>query len=219
SGNTTFSGIRLSASSNNTELTMSYTVDYFAQLEPGEEQVTNLIITSYTSQGTYEIVVSANITNPESSDSAIIMINSIEKGTYSPEELNTKIAFTRDLLSSNPQCLELNELLLRAEIAVNNNNLDEASELLGIALENCRFLVTQVEEEEPAALTLLGAVYESIFGPTLPWRRTRRYLIITVVIFVLLLLSLLTERFRIWRYVKKRKGRFKKPKKPKMQSI
>lgn len=218
-GNKTLYGIWMSAISNNTELTLDYTVDYFEKLDPGSEELTNLIITSYTSQGKYEIVVMANITEPESSDSAIIMINSIEMGTYSPQELNTRIAFTRDLLSANPQCLELNELLMRAETAVNNNNLDEAGELLGIALENCRYLVTQVVEPPPTGLAFLESIYKSIFGPDLPWRRTRRYFIITVLVFSLLLLSLMVERFRVWRYVKQRKGRFKKPKMPKMQSI
>ena len=163
------------------------------------------------------MVVVANITDPATSDSAIIMINSIEKGTYSPEEINTKIAFTRDLLSMNPQCLELIELLLRAEEAVKREDIDEASELLSVVLENCRYLIAEVRVVSER-MDFFDSLYSRVFRST-PSRMTRRYFLITLAVFSLILLSLLFERFRLWERFKRQKKKFKKRKKPRMQSV
>jgi len=214
--NTTLFGVQLEAISNNSDITLSFTQDYFAQLDPGQEEVTNLIITSYTSQGTYEIRVVANVTDPATSDTAMILINSIEKGTYSPEEINTRIAFTRDLLSSNPQCLELTEMLVRAERAISQGELGDAQELLSVVLENCRFLVTTETKGPP--MTGFQRFYRGIFG-NVPTTRALRYIAITVVAFLFLFLLVLFERLKVWKKIgiKRRKYK-KKPKKPRMES-
>ncbi len=216
-GNRTVYGVTLSATSENPDVTMTYTVNYFSQIDPGQEEDTNLIITSYTTMGNYHITVHANISEPDSTDSAQILINSIEKGSYSPEEINTKIAFTRDLLSNNPQCLELNEMLFRAETAVGNEELDEAAELLSIVLENCRFLIAQSQKVQTDRLDFFESLYNRIFG-SVPSSRTKRYFIITLTIFSLILVSVAFERVRIWERFKKKKKR-KKPPKPRMQSV
>ena len=216
-GNRTLYGIRMFANSNNSVASMSYTQDYFSELGAGQEVSTNLVVTSYTSQGTYEIQIVANITDPQISDAAVVLINSIEKGTYSPEELNTRIAFTRDLLAANPQCLELNELLVRAEQSLGDGELGEAGELLGVVLESCRYLVTTEEEAAPQS----GAewLYSRVFG-TLPSKRALRYILYTLAAFGVLLLSVAVERLRLWRLWRLRRDKFKKkPKQPRLQSI
>ena len=62
------------------------------------------------------------------------------------------------------------------------------------------------------------SLYSRIFG-SVPSRRAARYFGITLGVFTLLLLSLLVERLRILRFLRKKKEHIKKPKAPRMQSL
>jgi len=92
--------------------------------------------------GTYEIVVIANSDEPKYQDMAKFFINSIEFGKANKTQLNTKITFTRDLLSSNPECLELSELLTEAELSINSREYTKASQLIDDVIDNCRYLIS-----------------------------------------------------------------------------
>ena len=52
-----------------------------------------------------------------------------------------KLKFTADLFKENPECLELNELLLQAETALKNNEFKKALVLTESAINACRQLV------------------------------------------------------------------------------
>ncbi|MBD3202838.1 hypothetical protein GF327_00965 [Candidatus Woesearchaeota archaeon] len=151
-GNITLKGIQLSAETNNSYLNLSFSDDYFPQLVEGQEVTTDLIITSYKTFNNYEINVYANITDPDYSDVAVIYVNSLEKGKGNRSVTNTKITFARDLLSNNPECLELNEFLNRAKAAVAKGEFDEASKMIDAVVEGCKYLVSQskLRKEQPA---------------------------------------------------------------------
>jgi len=131
---------------------------YWSSLAVGESVSTNLTIVSYRSLPKYEIVITANVTNPNYQDSVVIYINSIEKGLgrYSEEVTNTKITFARDLLEGNPECLELNELLIRAQAELDKGNLEEANRLIDTAIQACKYLVNmgQKEIERPSKIVI-----------------------------------------------------------------
>ncbi len=78
-------------------------------------------------------------------------MSSIELGQWGPEELNTKIAFTRDLLEENPECLELNEQLMEAQKLISKSDYKRAQLLIQSVVDTCRYLITAKEPiiEEP----------------------------------------------------------------------
>ncbi len=150
-GELTLNEVRLSASVNSSVIKLRFTKDYFETIEKKTSVDTNLIIESYTALGSYEVVVFANVKDPEFNDSAKFLMSSIELGQWGPEELNTKIAFTRDLLEENPECLELNEQLMEAQKLISKSDYKRAQLLIQSVVDTCRYLITAKEPiiEEP----------------------------------------------------------------------
>ncbi len=203
-GKEVLENINLSASSNNTGLTMEFTKSFFKSLGVNEEEKTNLVITSPEFLGNYEIVVTASVQNPEFEDSAKIILNTLEKGELNKTQLYTKITFTEDLLLANPECLELMELLKEAEKAVNESRFVDANDQIEKAIRGCRYLIAAKETflEEPSPIE---RIYDRIFGLTSK-NRVLSYVLIIAGIFTLLTFSLLWERFRKGRELKKKKS-------------
>ncbi|MBS1266106.1 MAG: hypothetical protein MAG795_00071 [Candidatus Woesearchaeota archaeon] len=193
--------INLSAEVNNTDIEFEFTKDTFETIGPGEEAKTNLVMTAPDIIGSYEIVVHADVASPEYSDSAKIHLATIEKGQVNETQLNTRISFTRDFLLSNPECLELNELLNEAKAAINSSRLDEATQIIDETVRYCRYLIASKETmtQKP---DVFHRFFYRIFGTTSN-RRIILYSIAIVSVFTLLVLSLLLERHRVKRRLKK----------------
>ncbi len=155
-GNTTLRGIYLSAKTNFTDAEISFSDDYFPELLPGAEEKTDLIITAYKLMNHYEIVLYANVTDPEYQDKAVVYVNAIEKSRGNQSVTSTKITFARDLLSSNPECLELNEFLKQAQAHMENGQYDKASDILDSVIQGCKYLVSQsrLEDESPSGFAI-----------------------------------------------------------------
>ena len=151
-GDITLKEVSLTASVNSSVIKLRFTKDYFETIEKKTSVKTNLIIESYTALGSYEVVVFADIKDPEFNDSAKFFMSSIELGQWSQEEFNTKIAFTRDLLEENPECLELNEQLIDAQKLIAKSDYKRAQLLIQSVVDTCKYLITTKEPiiEEPA---------------------------------------------------------------------
>jgi hypothetical protein len=160
--NSTLQGIILSAQTNASNVSFEFDRSYFEVLAAGEKVNLNLTVSSYRSLSTYEIMVTAKVTNPDYKDNAVIYVNSIEKslGRYSNEVTNTKITFARDLLEGNPECIELNELLKRAQIKADEENYEESNRILDQVIQGCKYLVNKAEisEEKPTFMRNLKAL-------------------------------------------------------------
>jgi len=143
--------VSLAAFVNNSVIKLKFTKDYFEKIEKKSSVKTSLIIESYTALGEYEVVVSADIKDPKFNDSAKFLMSSIEMGQWSSKELNTKIAFTRDLLEENPECLELNEQLVLAQKLISKSDYKRAQLLIQSVVDTCKYLITAKEPiiEEP----------------------------------------------------------------------
>lgn len=152
SGNKTLRGITLSALTNATGAEISFSKDFFPELKPGESEKTDLVVTAYKLLNNYEIIIFANITEPKYTDKAVIYINAIEKSRGNQSVTATKITFARDLLSSNPECLELNEFMKKAQGQMENGQYDEASKIVDSVIQGCKYLVSQakLKDERPA---------------------------------------------------------------------
>jgi hypothetical protein len=157
SGNKTLKGIKISASAENKELRLTITKDTITELLPGKEEKTSVIIESYQLFGSYEVLVSASVTSPKFNETNKIFINSLEQGSPGENEINTKIAYTRDLLAQNTNCLELNEFIERAQQEIESRNYALASQMLDEIIRNCRYLTTEARRvyETPKRFSIL----------------------------------------------------------------
>ncbi len=145
-GNSTLKGVTLSAVTNHTGVKLNFEKYYFNQIGPGESYDTNLYIQSETNHQAYQITVTAAAQEPAYNDSAVISITPLPI-------LNQSVAFVRDLLSTNPECLELNELLEEAKTMIEEGNYRSAEDTLAEVVEGCRYLITANQEanrEQPS---------------------------------------------------------------------
>jgi hypothetical protein len=109
---------------------MSFDTDYFSEISPNSQKKVNLTVVSFRTQGRYEIEIKGIVDNPSFNDSAIVLIDSLQKENEKDSEITTKtmITFAKDLLSTNPKCLELNEMLKEIEDDLNQKRYDIAEE-------------------------------------------------------------------------------------------
>jgi hypothetical protein len=151
-GENILTDVDLSASVNNSDIKLKFTKDHFDVIDKNSFVNTNLIIESYNAVGSYEVVVYANVKDPKFNDSAKFMMSSIELGQWGPEEFDTKISFTRDLLEENPECLELNEQLSEARDAISRGDYNRGQLMIQSVVDTCRYLITTNEPiiEEPS---------------------------------------------------------------------
>jgi len=182
-GDNTLNEISLSASVNNSIIKLRFTKDYFAKIEKKTSVETSLIIEPYTALGSYEIVVFADVKDPAFNDSAKFFMSSIELGQWNQNEFDTKIAFTRDLLEENPECLELNEQLIEAQRLMEKSDYKRAQLLIQSVVDTCKYLITTKEPiiEEPTVGKTMG-------------ERTRVIAIGVGILFIILLFIYLISR-------------------------
>lgn len=147
-GNSTIFGVSLSAFTNNSEVEMSFEKDYFQQLFTNIEENTNLIVKSYRNQGRYEIEIKAEAQNPSFSDTAVVLISSIEKeegDASSKITAKTMISHAKDLLSTNMKCLELNEQLKDVEKDIEGKKYSVAQQKIDEIIKTCKYLTSEKE--------------------------------------------------------------------------
>ncbi|MBR9676418.1 hypothetical protein GOV05_05400 [Candidatus Woesearchaeota archaeon] len=151
-GNNSLRGITLFATSNNSEAELSFETEFIEAILPRQEVNTFLIVTPYRNKPNYEITVYANVTDPKFTDKVTILVDSLEKSKGDETLTNTKITYAQDLLSSNPECLELNEAL-----GIIRNNLEKtgnqeaAISRIDEIINMCRYLTStkQPLDEKP----------------------------------------------------------------------
>ncbi len=151
-------GITLDASVPTHNVTKSFTRDYFSSLSEGQKASTELLLSDYREGGPYEIIVEVGVVEPEFSDSASILISSLEQ-TGIGETTQVKVTFARDLLEDNPECQELNYYLDQANELLQNGEFEEASSMVDSVINSCRYLL---DDEEPIRRESPGFVQRSL---------------------------------------------------------
>ncbi len=122
---------------------------YYAALNVNETRTTYLYVTNYRLGEHFEIKVLANVSEPVFEDTGLIVIASLEARSKA-EESELLVTFARDLLSGNPECAELNELLYKAQDLIAGKEYDNALKLLDATIEGCRYLVSKhAKVEQP----------------------------------------------------------------------
>jgi hypothetical protein len=195
SGDVTLKNISLYAESNTSDLSLNLTKSSFDILYVNDKKETSLLIKSHTKPGRYEITITADVQKPIFSDSVKLYIDLVEKGALNRTIIEERIIFAKDLFKENPECLDLQELLSQAEIALKNNEFEKAASLTEAAINGCKDLITSMVRYKPEKFTT---------------KITMRYYIIPLIfVFILFLLYL---NFKKSTYKIKKRARVRKEK-------
>jgi len=153
--NKSLKNVDITAFTNATGVKLGFDKTHFSELKPREKQRLELVVSGYRLGENFEILLNATVEDPEFTDTALILVNSIEQ-TDKGEEVEVKVTFARDLLSKNKECQELNELLGRAEAASSKRDYSEALKMLDTIINGCKYLMskTELSVEEPKQVKL-----------------------------------------------------------------
>ncbi len=135
-------GISLYAKSDTPDLSFTFTQDKIQVLNSGQEITVNMIVESHSTPGSYSIDIGINVTQPKYSDITKLYVTLVDRGIFNKTIIVTRVAFAKDLFKENPECLELDELLVRAQNELDLNNFEKARELTEEAVRGCKDLVT-----------------------------------------------------------------------------
>lgn len=133
---------------------MHFLDDSIGELVSGMEFNTSLAIKGYRFAGTFEVVVTAQVEEPSFNDSAVFFLNSLERSS-SGDAVNTKVTSARELITQNPVCGELVQLVEQAQGAYARGETARGDELLTAVSDGCTYLKTvqSRELEEPGFFT------------------------------------------------------------------
>ena len=161
--NSSLIDVRINASTNASYVEFEFTEDYFEELSVGEKRNITLMVRNYRLGENYEVKITANVTNPEASDSALVLLSTIEQAEEG-EDVETKVTFAQDLLSDNPECSELNELLLRAVEELESGSREEASRMVSGVIDGCKYLVSisRKAEQQPQSIITKFLIKENL---------------------------------------------------------
>ncbi|MGV8162160.1 MAG: hypothetical protein ACP5N2_02370 [Candidatus Nanoarchaeia archaeon] len=139
------SGVSINATmSGENAVKIHFDQSYFSVIPLGGESNILLEVSNYRKEGPFEIVIYAKVADPEFTDSTSIYISSLEQ-TSKGDEVKSKVTFAKDMLSENPLCRELNELLDRADAEAESENYAEAIKLVDGVINGCKYLMKEEE--------------------------------------------------------------------------
>jgi hypothetical protein len=179
--NETLVGITLEAQTNASNVTLYLDRIFIPKLSNGESVEANLYIRNYKSEGHYEIKIIGNVSLPSYQDTATIYINSAEMKSEG-DELESKISFARDLLSSNPECQELTELLVEAKKKLADSNYLDGAKIVDNVINGCKYLVNNAKKNTESP--------NGDFLKTFEWKRAYTDYAIIGVFAILFLIAL-----------------------------
>lgn len=134
-------GIVLNVTSDSEDISPTLAATFIPQLRPKEQRTIPLTIVTHTEPGAYGITITAEVINPHFTDSVKIYANLIEKDTTSETRSSKQLIFAKELFNGNPICLELNEYLTQAELALQKQQYDKALNLADNAIQSCKDLI------------------------------------------------------------------------------
>lgn len=146
-------GIRLSATTNASNVLMQFDQNYLPSLAIGETREVYMTVGNYRLGENFEVTVHANVTEPLYNDQALILFNSIEQAEEG-ENVQVKVTFAQDLLSENSECQELNEVLLQASSELSLGDVRRAAALVDSVINGCKYLIsrTQPTDQRPGII-------------------------------------------------------------------
>lgn len=124
------------------DINLSMSQNYFTRLGVGEKKNITLIAEINTTEvGLYEITINADVKNPKYNDWGKIYLT-IKEGV----DVEEKILFTEEFIVSNPECVELRELVNEAKKLYTQGNKEEANKKSEEALDACKNAISQAQK-------------------------------------------------------------------------
>ncbi|MBU1030825.1 MAG: hypothetical protein ABIC91_07110 [Nanoarchaeota archaeon] len=157
--NTSLYGTTISAKTNVSNIKISFGKNYFYELKSKEVVETYMKVSNYRLGENFEILVYANVTEPPFIDTASVLINSLEQASKG-QEVETKVTFARDLLSQNPECQELNELLDGAVETLRKGDYDSTLKTVDNVINGCKYLMSKTKQEKDAPRRFQDVVFK-----------------------------------------------------------
>jgi hypothetical protein len=130
-------GITLSVNSTEEQFSYRFDQQYIALLLEDEEIRTNLTISGFRTLSPFSFNITAFVGSLQYDDYETININALEKGQEDLEAIKSRLGFARDLLSDNPECGELLEVLEEAEKNPEASNL----QIINNVINGCKYLI------------------------------------------------------------------------------
>ncbi len=123
-------------------INLSLSQNYFPVLNVGEKKNLTLTANINTSEvGLYEITINADVKNPKYHDWGKLYLT-IKKGV----DVKEKIVFTEEFIASNPECVELKELVNEAKKLSSEGNTELAIKKADEALDACKNAISQAQK-------------------------------------------------------------------------
>ncbi len=132
--------INLTASTNETNITLALEDTFIDKIEIGENVTTwlNMGIGDLDVNQTYLAQVLADVGSPPLQESATITIQVIPTNKTIAE---TEIVMVKDLFEENPECMELFGLIVQAEESLDKGDIAEARRLTKLAMDHCHDMI------------------------------------------------------------------------------
>src|SRR3989344_8487031 len=146
--NLLLTNLKLSAESSSDQLNVKFKEELIPVLAPGTQAIANLEITSsgIIKEDRYSIVIKGQ-TAENIYDIIEFFVNIAEFGSSKKKLLIPRLQVAFDLFNSNPQCLELNELLNQAESSITKRQFEKAESLIENAIKGCNELISFVPQK------------------------------------------------------------------------
>ncbi|MEK6936838.1 MAG: hypothetical protein AABW58_02085 [Nanoarchaeota archaeon] len=136
-------GIKLSAISTEPKIKVSLDKLFFPTLGQNKEEDIKLEIETDLNQEkeAAEIIINAEVSNPQLKDATRIYLNAIEFGASNKSVIIPRMEYARDLFAENNQCSQLNVLIEKAETLFREEHFNEAQNLIDQAINGCNDIV------------------------------------------------------------------------------
>lgn len=116
-----------------------FSIEHLDSLAPGQSQDINLTIDITTKyKGIYELTINATVDNPILNDWGKIYLD-VREGV----KIEKLILFIDELIASNPQCIEIKELVNEAKSLIDSGNLAAGEAKINEAITACQAAITQ----------------------------------------------------------------------------
>lgn len=142
---------------NTQDIQVVLATSYIEKLSPGESQKFNVRINVNTKKfGTYKLTIYADVKNPKISDWGEFYIQ-LKKIEASEAEQN--MIFAEKLISNNPECLELGELVKEAKKLYDEGDFRGSVVKLREAVDACTGIVSKNEKTYIAEANQTGIIF------------------------------------------------------------
>ena len=135
--------ITLRANSTTIDIDPIFEESDISVLGAGENETVMLFLESHSLPGEYEVHIQVEVESPSFVETAIIFVRLVESPGLSV--IVERIVLAQDLFRENPQCLELNDLLIEAQRLIDSGETENARVIVQETIYKCKELVTARE--------------------------------------------------------------------------